>query len=104
MLCCTHEEHACNSPCGMLCAAVRVERCDRPDEKARIERSGGSVDTGSNRVVSAPKDHTNHVTLLNMSRCSRLSPLYAALMCLPSTTEACCALLLCLGVLRRCPG
>ena len=47
---------------------------NRPDEKERIERSGGVVDEKRNRVVSMPKKETNRVTMLNMSRCDPSHP------------------------------
>ncbi|CAL8470335.1 g9877 [Coccomyxa elongata] len=42
---------------------------NRPDEHARIQGAGGSIDERHNRVISEPKPHNGRVTLLSMSRC-----------------------------------
>ncbi len=49
---------------------------NRPDEHARIQGAGGSIDERHNRVISEPKPHNGRVTLLSMSRCGTA--------CLPS--------------------
>ncbi len=46
---------------------------NRPDEHARIQGAGGSIDERHNRVISEPKSHNGRVTLLSMSRCGNMS-------------------------------
>ena len=69
--------HTGDSGAIMACTAGDLEfllrlttdhKPNRPDEKERIERAGGTVDEKRNRVVSTPKKETNRVTMLNMSR------------------------------------
>ena len=70
--------HTGDSGAVMACTAGAFEfplrktsdhKPNRPDEKVRIERCGGVVDKRRDRVISTPKQETNRVTMLNMSRC-----------------------------------
>ena len=69
--------HTGDSGAVMACTASELEfplrlttdhKPNRPDERERIEKSGGLVDERRNRVVSTPKKETNRITMLNMSR------------------------------------
>lgn len=69
--------HTGDSGAVLACTASELEfplrlttdhKPNRPDERERIEKSGGLVDERRNRVVSTPKKETNRVTMLNMSR------------------------------------